>query len=117
VLRTAFRSRVKPEYHLVFLLSRRTHKKLSFSVVTISSTGNQKIFVQTQGESIGIGPITSVFKCYVRGSVRLHKARQKRQSLMFFSFEIIKTKTRQKVRHHSRTTTDSLYYVLAPIRP
>ncbi len=49
-LRTAYRSRVKLEFHLVFssfFLSRR-----GFCVTMISGTEHQKIFVQTRDENI-----------------------------------------------------------------
>jgi hypothetical protein len=101
-LRIAFRTRARLVCHLVltFLLSLRTHRKLSFCVARISTTANQKIFVQTRDENIKSELVPFVFRSFVGVSIRLQEARKKGHfpCILFVSiFEIIKMKVARKV--------------------
>ena len=86
------------------LLSRRTHRKLSFCVAMISRTENQKIFVQTQDENIKTKLPPTFFKFFVDTSVYLQRVRQKGDFqciLLFSTFEIIKMRIATKVSRYS----------------
>ncbi len=86
MLRTAFRSRVKLEYHLVsFFLSRHTHKKFRFCVAMISGMEHQKIFVQTRNESIETESVPFAFRFLMEASVLLGESRQKRHFYCYFN--------------------------------
>ena len=63
LLRTAFRSRVKLEYRLVFSFTYFTcAKKSSFSVAMILRTERHKILVRTRGKHIDMKLIPFVFE-------------------------------------------------------
>ncbi len=69
-------TRVPSSFFLLsFLLSLRTHRKLSFSVARISKTANQKLFVQTRNENIETELVPFVFRSFVGVSVSLQEAR------------------------------------------
>jgi hypothetical protein len=105
-IRIAFRTRVLLVCHLV--LSRRTHRNLSFCVAMNSRMAHQKLFVQTRNENIEIELVPFVFRSFVGLSVRIQEARKKGdfQCISFFStFEIIKIRIARKVSRYSAGTT------------
>ncbi len=68
------------------LLSRRTHRKLSFCVAMNSRTGHQQTLVQTRNENIEIELVPFVFRSFVGVFVRIQEARKKGdfQCILFF---------------------------------
>jgi hypothetical protein len=99
------------------LLSRRTHRKLSFCVAMNSKTVHQKLFVQTRNENIEIELVPSIFRSFGGVSVRIREARKKGdfQCILFFwTFEIIKMRMQEKLA--AFLLEQLIWYITADLR-